>query len=269
MATDALERASFAALGAIPGTVLSHPFDLIKVRCQNGGLSSLQVTRHMLQSESSNRVRELTQGLSANIRQKMVTRGTMFAAQSASETLVRATPLARFDENVLVAFASSVSGFTTGFLAALAELRKVQRIVLFANQQPSSTMLRDASGQHQPHSLRVMSWAGTRNAVYDATFFTCVQCLTRDHGFSSSTSFGLASTAAVILDYPIDRACKQLMAGSLSYSNSRSLWRTVLHPFHQGFRLGLQRTFAGIGAKCIEFGVSYSITGLVRDLYTR
>lgn len=63
------------SIGAIPGTIASHPFDALKIRVQATGNKVIKVIPFVLSNG-------IYSGLSAGIQQKILTRGPMFLFSS-------------------------------------------------------------------------------------------------------------------------------------------------------------------------------------------
>jgi hypothetical protein len=72
-----LKDGAIGSLGAIPGTVASHPFDALKIRIQASG-QKLSKSLSFLVSNG------IYNGLSAGIQQKIITRGPMFLFSAVS-----------------------------------------------------------------------------------------------------------------------------------------------------------------------------------------
>lgn len=147
---------------------------------------------------------------------------------------------------------SACSGYLTGFGASLFEWQKVQRgaaSAIAATARSSPILSRRVS---------IMHGAGLRNAVFDSTFFGSEYQARTRLGLPPAVSYGCAAALAVTIDYPLDVAVKNLMAAP------------VHEPAPPGGALGLLASivrdrrlliFAGLGAKCAEFALSYGVTG--------
>ena len=238
--SECLQKGAVGAVGAIPGTIAAHPFDLIKMRQQVSGNSIGQIVGSL----GVNGPTAFWRGAGAGIAQKVVTRGPMFLASEAStQGVQRATGLSR--EYALFA-GSALSGYVVGLCAAPAEWAKVQRGVTNANFRA----ILGASG-----GIRRLHGAGLRNAVFDSTFFG-TEHATRRAGAPASLSYGCAAALAVVLDFPLDVAVKRSMAAPPSSPVQPPLAATwsLLCKHRAG-------VFVGLAAKAVEFSISYAVTG--------
>jgi hypothetical protein len=75
-----LKDGAIGAIGAIPGTIASHPFDALKIR--------IQATGHRLSKSLPFLISNgIYNGLSAGIQQKVITRGPMFLFSAVSTNI--------------------------------------------------------------------------------------------------------------------------------------------------------------------------------------
>lgn len=188
-----LEAGAVGGIGAVPGTLAAHGFDLIKIRQQLTGLSLPHAIASVYNGSSSSSFRQLAgtstrsatspsisfffAGAIPAVNQKIATRAPMFLASSLS---------VQFFESSLgfaptpAAFAgSAVSGYITGFVASPFEWQKVlvsQRVGSPAAGKGMTGLLSLAKAHHGYAGgfaciRRRFHAAGVRNAVFDSTFF--------------------------------------------------------------------------------------------------
>jgi hypothetical protein len=210
-----LKQGAIGALGAIPGTMLAHPFDVLKIRMQTGGASALGLA--YTSATASVGVRGLYQGLLGGLQQKVLTRGPMFLASEAGTQLCEVQ--LGLSRTPAVFLGSLGSGYVTGSLAALAEWRKVLGATASAGAQQKAhgprVLLQQASNAGQLRSVgRRLHGAGVRNAIFDGVFFGTSSTLRQWPGFSDSPAvcYASAASAAVVLDYAVDVSVKRNMA---------------------------------------------------------
>jgi hypothetical protein len=75
-----LKDGAIGSLGAIPGTIASHPFDAIKIRVQATGDRVIKAVPFVLSNG-------IYSGLFAGIQQKILTRGPMFLFSALSTNI--------------------------------------------------------------------------------------------------------------------------------------------------------------------------------------
>lgn len=250
---ECARRGAIGAFGSIPGTLVAHPCDVIKMRQQVSGLP-LASTIAGISSVGS-----LYGGVGAGVAQKIATRGPMFlASEFSTQTVQKGFGLER-DRAVFVG--SSMSGYVTGFLAAGFEWSKVQGGVGGAVAAASKQLAAPLSRR-----LTVRHGAGLRNGIFDATFFGCEHTARNHWGWTPALSYGAAAALAVTLDFPLDAAVKQSMAAPAHTIAEPggplgATWRLL--------RLRGLGVFAGLTAKACEFAVSYAVTGACSTHVTR
>eukprot|EP00466_Bigelowiella_natans_P002607 jgi/Bigna1/84393/fgenesh1_pg.133_\ len=115
-----LKKGLVGAIGVIPGTVAAHPFDVIKIRMQTSK-DSLRMAMGTI-SKTTGGFKGFYRGLSSAVQQKMITCGPMFLI---SEICTQGMQLAGMKRAEACFAGSAVSGYSTGFVAALSEYRKV------------------------------------------------------------------------------------------------------------------------------------------------
>lgn len=244
-----LHRGAIGALGAVPGTVAAHPFDVLKMRMQVSG-EPLSATVKAVRTLPGGLASGLYRGVGAGVGQKVLTRGPMFlASELATQLCMQHGGLER-DHALFVG--SFASGYATGFLAAPAEWSKVRRGVGAGSGGGGSSALGRIG---RPGALKRLHGAGCRNGVFDSVFFGCEHAL-RSAGLPPEASYAVAAALAVTIDFPIDVAVKRAMAAPAGAD--------VRWPVESAWRLLRTRglgTFTGLRVKACEFGVSYCVTG--------
>lgn len=164
---------------------------------------------------------------------------------------------------------AAMSGYLTGGLAASSEWRKV---VLSQRSRRGAGGVGGVGGVGSPAgSFLVAAWrsgnlgsalkrlnaAGTRNSIFDATFFGVSHLLTERTELSPGACFALAAASAVVLDYPVDVATKRMMWRRPEEALDGGVWRTSYRLLSSA-GAGVYR---GLGTKTGEFAISYAITG--------
>ena len=245
-AAECARRGAIGAVGAVPGTLAAHPFDVIKMLQQVHGEGLLKT---VAARAGTGGLAAFYHGVGAGVAQKVCTRGPVFlASELSTQTVQSATGLSR---DSAVFFGSAISGYITGAAAAPAEWQKVQRGVAGTGSGLRS-MLQARGGTRRVHG------AGLRNGVFDCTFFGTEHALSKHAGASPAASYACAAAMAVALDFPLDVAVKRSMAAPLSSS--------VELPLSATLRLLRERrwnVFRGLAPKAVEFAVSYAVTGYV------
>ena len=237
---ECARRGAIGAIGAVPGTMLAHPADLVKIRQQCTGAS-------LADSMRSISAAGLYRGVGAGIAQKFATRGPMFLAAEASTQLVEAaTGMSR---ECAVWIGSFCSGYVTGLFAAPAEWAKVQQGMATARTVSLRHSILGAGARHRLHG------AGLRNALFDSTFFA-TEHAAATHGAPPALSFGGAAALAVVVDFPLDATVKRSMAAPPGASVRPPL--VAMWALLREHRFGV---FLGLGAKAAEFATSYAVTG--------
>jgi hypothetical protein len=254
---ECLEKGAVGAIGAVPGTCVAHPLDLIKIRLQTDSSSiSFSTAAHATFK------RGLFAGLLPGISQKVLTRGPMFFA---SELFTQAfEQYGGMGRERAVFVGSFASGYVTGVLASPAEWAKVQTGARPKQKYRTGAvhLVFSSIKQGQARSVfRIMRGAGLRNAVFDSTFFSVEHWLRSELGLPHAASFSLAAGVALLVDYPIDVAVKRNMAAS-----GPVLRGSIAATVHL-LQLGRVRLiYKGVGCKCMEFATSYFVTGAFAPL---
>lgn len=275
-----LRMGCIGALGAIPGTVAAHPCDVIKIRMQTSTLAQGETYRRAVTSvlaystgagsaggaaaggaakvASSWRLAGFYRGLVPAVEQRCVARGPMFLLSELYTQLVESKLGLTGTE---ARFVGSVgSGYSTGFLAGLAEYRKklLSQSVVRPSEARWGALVGAASKSGNLRSLFLrLNAAGTCSAAYDSVFFASQHELHVNRGVALPASYGMAAAAAVCCSFVLDTAVARMMIvrPDEPVRQFRQVVRSVLSGPGSGFR--------GIGARGLEFTVSYTITGLV------
>ena len=245
-ASECLRRGAVGALGAAPGTLAAHPFDLLKMNQQVRAATLSEAIRHVSAGKHGPALAAaFYRGAGAGVAQKVLTRGPMFLVSEASTQAVQS--VSGMPRDKAIAIGSACSGYITGLCAAPAEWAKVQRGVAGAS---GASILGSRGGFRRLHG------AGLRNAVFDCTFFS-TEHAGRQRGLPPWLSYACAAAGAVVLDFPLDVIVKRSMAVRPGDH--------VPSPLRAAAELLLTRrgaAFIGLPAKVIEFSISYAVTGL-------
>ena len=215
---ECLSRGAIGAVGAVPGTCLAHPFDVLKIRMQTAPAAAPTVAAAVRGVLAAHGSTGFYRGVTAGVQQKVLTRGPMFlAAEACTQSCELAFGMAR---TPAVLMGSLWSGYLTGSFAALAEWRKVLGSTAGWGGGSVFSAAREA-GQGRSAMQRVHN-AGCRNAAFDVTFFGVSHLLTLRMEETSAAGgspllgpggcYAAAATAAVVADYPIDVATKRAMS---------------------------------------------------------
>jgi len=252
--SSCLRRGAVGACGSLPGTVLSHPFDVIKIRCQVSGDKFSHGIKHV---HSQGGVGGFYRGFLPAIEQRIITRGPMFLVSELYTQIVM--KYGGLDRTKAIFIGSVGSGFTTGSLASLAEYRKKllsqgavkpsearwDRLIMSAKQSGNlSSIWRRARG------------AGTCSAVYDGTFFGVEHLLSAHAGLSPTFSFSIAAATAVMNAFAFDAAVAQMM---VIPPNQPCLG--ILATTKKLLSGGVLRTYRGLTARSLEFSCNYAVVG--------
>ena len=266
-AHECLRRGAIGAVGAVPGTVLAHPFDVLKIRMQTSPATAPSVALAARGVFASHGLRGFYRGLAAGVQQKVLTRGPMFLASEACTQLCELT--LGMQRTPAVFCGSMGSGYLTGSFAALAEWRKVLGSGETVGRWQGGgggggggnvALLRAASeaGQLRSVGQRVHN-AGCRNAVFDVTFFGVSHLLMEQresHGLGPGGCYALAATSAVVSDYAVDVATKRSMAVPPQRPVASLVGSVTALVRKDGWAL-----FSGLTPKGFEFATSYFVTG--------
>ena len=262
---ECLRRGAIGAVGAVPGTVLAHPFDVLKIRMQTSPATAPTLPSAAKSVYAAHGLHGFYRGLTAGVQQKVLTRGPMFlASEACSQVCEHSMGMNR----TLAVFCGSLgSGYFTGSFAGLAEWRKVLASSEAAGRPRSHeggiALMRAAAHEQQLRSaFQRIHNAGCRNALFDVTFFSVSHALMQHQGqdelgvLGPGGCFALAATSAVVSDYAVDVATKRSMAVP-PQRPVRTLGRSVVRLI-QTNGLGV---FAGLTPKSLEFATSYFVTG--------
>lgn len=265
---ECLRRGTIGAVGAVPGTVLAHPFDVLKIRMQTSPATARSLPAAAKGLYAAHGTAGFYRGLTAGVQQKVLTRGPMFLA---SEACTQICELTMGMGRTSAVFCGSLgSGYLTGSFAALAEWRKVLASSEAGGQRKrpggSVALLRDAAAAQQLRSaLQRIHNAGCRNALFDVTFFSVSHSLLERQARDPTPGtlgpggcYAFAATAAVVGDYAVDVATKRSMAvpPRLPVPALRSSVLRLVR--EEGVAL-----FAGLSPKSLEFATSYFVTGAI------
>jgi hypothetical protein len=116
-----LKKGVVGALGAIPGTASAHPFDVVKIRMQTTQCRLTPAMRHIYASGGGG---AFYQGLGSALQQRVLTCGPMFLFSELFTQAAQQGPLGLARGDALFV-GSAGSGYATGFVASIAEFRKV------------------------------------------------------------------------------------------------------------------------------------------------
>lgn len=282
-----VEAGAIGGIGAIPGTLAAHPCDVVKVRQQLSSEPLLRAVGHVYSGVVRNAygasrtavggtvsLRNFFAGSVPAVQQKIMTRTPMFLVSSVSVSMFESK--LSFDATSAAFVGSAVSGYLTGSLASPWEWQKVlisQNVESPARQRGLSGLLSEAIRAHGIAGGAVavgrrFHAAGVRNAVFDSTFFGCKHIIEDQLGrkypghpyLDSGVAYGAAALIATIVDYAVDVSVKRLYASGPEQRVPQMgvLRSTVSTVAKQGTTV-----FRGLGFKCVEFGISYVITGLM------
>jgi hypothetical protein len=184
---------------------------------------------------------------------------------------------------------SAVSGYLTGCLASPWEWQKVlvsQRVASPAAGKGLVGLIHQVTVHHGLASGWACFWrrvhaAGTRNAIFDSTFFGTKRIIEewsksyhekKQHyssdnaflctlaGLGSGFAYGIAAICAVTVDYAFDVSAKRTYA--IPPESKIPSLGVTRHVIHITTKEGL-KIFLGLPIKTVEFAVSYAITGLL------
>mmetsp|Transcript_41229 Transcript_41229/g.114597 ORF Transcript_41229/g.114597 Transcript_41229/m.114597 type:complete len:305 (-) Transcript_41229:71-985(-) len=266
---ECLYKGLIGAVGAVPGTVFAHPFDVVKMRMQTHPLSTptpwtggIRAAVAAIGRDDGGQGRgwrpsAFFGGLVPAVQQKVVTRGPMFLTSEMCSQIVEASTGTSVTTSKFVG--SFGSGFLTGGLASLCEYRKVLNSQRVGARGADSimTIVRLAIVGGQAVSLaRRMRTAGIRNGIFDSTFFGTQHMLS--DLVPSGASYAFAAATAVTIDYSVDVVVKRMML-ILPQFSVEPLWRSWLQLFygHPSLLHAIASVHSGLSAKAVEFSVSH------------
>jgi len=275
-----LRMGAIGGLGAIPGTLCAHPCDVVKINMQIGGSSSYPNAFKTIMGTIGKNGKPMGvlgfyRGLTPAIEQRMVARGPMFLiSELYTQVVEKTTGIAGTGAR----FVGSVgSGYTTGFLAGLAEYRKkmLSQSIITAKEARWGNIIRTATKSGNTNSLfRRLHAAGACSAVYDSTFFSTQHHLATERNFSPPVSYGSAAAAAVTVAFLFDTTVARMMVvapskpvKTFSQHVKELVWNGApkvegQNPIVRCLR-GARVGFRGLPARIVEFAISYSVTGFV------
>ena len=297
-----IREGAIGGIGAIPGTFCSHFCDVIKMRQQLTGERWTSAIRGIYNNQQGRRragggstnktnqqhTRSITNffaGAMAAIQQKIATRSTMFLSSSVSIQFFQ--QYLNFSPTSSAFIGSATSGYITGYIASPWEWQKVlvsQRVPSPVAGKGVFALFIEATKCHgHIGGMKCMSkrmhGAGIRNAIFDSTFFGVKHMLedmknTNNNNSkivsllsSSGYAYGIAAITAVSVDYAIDVSVKR--AYGTGPECSIPSMGVIRHTIHIVSKNGLRIIYRGLGIKCVEFGISYMITGMMAPYVTR
>jgi hypothetical protein len=286
-----IEAGAVGGIGAIPGTLAAHCFDVVKVRQQLTSETFLHAVGSVYKGGTvlggNPSQWHFFAGAAPAVKQKVVTRTPMFLVSTLSVQFFESNYC--FSPTSAAFVGSAFSGYVTGSFASPWEWQKVlvsQRIDTPAVGRGVGGLLKEAVKAHRfidglASVGRRVHAAGVRNAVFDSTFFGVKRIIEdwadtyhqqRHHHHNGGTlicavasagtgfAYGVAALSAVVVDYAVDVAVKRMYAlGPERPMPSLGVLRYVVSIVAKD---GLA-VYRGLGVKSAEFGVSYVIPGLM------
>ncbi|GAB5371640.1 hypothetical protein AAMO2058_001597400 [Amorphochlora amoebiformis] len=257
---ECVKKGVVGALGVIPGTIAAHPFDVIKIRMQT---STDSLRGAVVRIGAERGAVGFYGGLGSAIQQKMITCGPMFLV---SEICTQGMQVTGMERGQACFVGSAISGYVTGFAAALSEYRKVLQSQRVPNPRGGTNwsytdILRGSRGLGGMYGIaRRLNGAGVRNGIFDSTFFG-MQHVYQQKGLSPTESYGLAAATAVLMGYSLDMAVKQQMVVPPQKSPKSIL--SLIQDLYKGPSLvsSFVRAHRGINPKIVEFTINYSAIG--------
>eukprot|EP00397_Hematodinium_sp_SG-2012_P025121 GEMP01026218.1.p1 GENE.GEMP01026218.1~~GEMP01026218.1.p1 ORF type:complete len:269 (+),score=44.45 GEMP01026218.1:163-969(+) len=251
-----LRRGAIGGIGSLPGTLCSHPFDVLKIRMQVSGDSLRNAIAHICRPSG---IRGFYRGVVPALEQRLVTRGPMFlVSELYTQILLNHTSMARTEATFV---GSAGSGFTTGALASLAEYRKklLSQNAVSAHDARWDRLIISAKQSGNLSSMyRRMRGAGICSAVYDSTFFGTEHFLQHEVGLLPFMSYSLAAATAVVTAFAIDSA----VAGMMVIPPNQPC-KPILSTTQDLLGKGVTRTYRGLIARMMEFACNYAVVGFL------
>jgi len=265
-----LLKGLIGGLGAIPGTCGSHPFDVVKIRMQVKGDKLRPALKTIYHSSKPASLGNFYRGFFPAIEQRLVTRGPMFLfSELYTQVVFQNTGLTKIQSTFV---GSCGSGFTTGFLAGIAEYRKklLSQDMVTKEEARWGNLFKTAR-KHGTMSFlyRRLLTAGFCSATYDSVFFGTEAVLRENPDISPALSYGGAAVCAVVAAFAFDTSVARMMVIP-PQSPCLSLVETLKQVFARvptdpsGITSTLSRFargYRGLSARSIEFFINYSITG--------
>ncbi|GMH95875.1 hypothetical protein TrST_g3396 [Triparma strigata] len=251
---NALIQGFVGAAGAVPGTVLSFPFDSIKIRQQTTpGLS-------LFSASNTQAAWGFHKGMGHAVNQKVMTRFPMFLVSAIAVEKAEAF----MSEKRAAFFGSAVSGYATGSIASIAEWNKVQNSRGGGGGERGGLLARSIRAHGLflgiQKAIKRAHFCGMRNGCFDSIFFGTKHILT-SRGYSDGTAYASAASVAVVGDFAMDVIAKRLMAVPPEDDLSKYKQGMFRETFKAVAKEGVG-IFRGVVAKTGEFAISYFITGL-------
>lgn len=264
---ECLKRGLIGGIGAIPGTCGSHPFDVLKIRMQVQGDKLLPAIRHTYASTGSPAA--FYRGFFPAIEQRLITRAPMFLfSELYSQAVEQNTGWSKTTSTYV---GSCGSGFTTGFLAGIAEYRKklLSQGVVSAREARWGALFSTARKHGTTsHVFRRLMAAGCCSATYDSVFFGTEVMLRNHYDVTPGLSYGCAAVGAVTVAFAFDTVVARMMVvppeqKCESWTNTfRSVFANRPGENIAGI-WRLARGYRGLSARAAEYFVNYSVTGLL------
>lgn len=266
-----LQKGLIGGIGAIPGTMGSHPFDVVKIRMQVKGDKLTPALRTIHGSSSPASIGNFYRGFVPAIEQRLVTRGPMFLfSELYTQVVFNNTGLTKIQSTFV---GSCGSGFTTGALAGIAEYRKklLSQNMVTKDEARWGNLFKTASKHGTlPFLYRRLLTAGICSATYDSIFFGTEAILRETTGGNPALSYGGAAVCAVVAAFAFDTSVARMMVIP-PQSPCLNLLGTLKEVFARdpkdsstGVMSTLSRVskgYRGLSARAVEFFINYSITG--------
>lgn len=267
-----LLKGVIGGVGAIPGTCGSHPCDVIKIRMQVKGDRLLPAIKSIHQSSTPASLRNFYRGFFPAIEQRLVTRFPMFLCSELFTQVVHQNTGLSIAQSTFVG--SCGSGFTTGFIAGIAEYRKklLSQNVVSKKEARWGNLFKTAKKHGAlPFLFRRLLTAGVCSATYDSVFFgTEVVLRQQQYTASPALSYGGAAVCAVVAAFAFDTAVARMMVIP-PQAPCLSLVQTLKQIFAVGQKhatgtkgsalFRVVKCYRGLSARAVEFFINYSITG--------
>lgn len=266
-----LLKGLIGGIGAIPGTCGSHPFDVMKIRCQVKGEKLVPAIKTIHGSSSPASIRNFYRGFFPAIEQRLITRGPMFLFSELYTQVVEQNTGLTHAQSTFVG--SSGSGFTTGALAGIAEYRKklLSQNMVTKEEARWDRLFKTAQQHNQlPMLRRRLITAGICSATYDCIFFGTEVTLREQYQLSPALTYGGAAVCAVIAAFAFDTSVARMMVIPPQHPclNLRGTLKQIFAVDAVAKAKGLAGTmsrvatgYRGLSARAVEFFINYSITG--------
>lgn len=260
-----LLKGLIGGIGAIPGTCGSHPFDVLKIRMQVKG-DKLGDAIKVIQGNPV-RYSNFYRGFFPAIEQRLITRGPMFlVSELYTQVVQQNTNLSKIQATYV---GSCGSGFTTGFLAGIAEYRKklLSQNMVTKEEARWDNLIKIANKNGtMPFIFRRLLAAGCCSATYDSVFFGTEVFLKNQYDLPSGASYGCAAVCAVVAAFAFDTTVARMMVvppgePCMSFTATcGSIFQAT--PGYATLPLRVMKGYRGLSARSIEFFINYGITGM-------